>query len=138
MEFKRYRELPQDSVYIRETVFVKEQGFREEFDTVDDEAVHIVAYKNDKPVATCRYFFDEEKQKYKLGRMAVLKEERKNGVGRIIMEEAHRQLKEDGVKEIWLSAQERAKGFYEKVGYKCVGDMYLEENYPHYLMYKEL
>lgn len=138
MRFVKYNELPEDSVYIRETVFVQEQGFREEFDTVDDEAVHVVAYENDEPVATCRYFFDKEKQRYKLGRMAVIKSERGKNTGRLIMEETHRYLKEDGAKEVWLSAQERAKGFYEKVGYTCVGDMYLEENYPHYLMYKEL
>ncbi len=139
MEFKRFdKVLPEESVRIREKVFVVEQGFKEEFDTTDSEAVHIIAYKGDIPVATCRYFYDKENCRYKLGRMAVIKEERGKGTGRLIMEEAHKELKNDGAAEVWLSAQLRAKGFYERVGYICIGDVYMEEDYPHVLMCKEL
>ena len=36
MTIKTYNELPAEAAKIREEVFVREQGFREEFDTVDN------------------------------------------------------------------------------------------------------
>ena len=42
MIVKAFDKLPQDSKNIRETVFVDEQGFNEEFDTVDNRAIHFV------------------------------------------------------------------------------------------------
>ena len=43
-----------------------------------------------------------------------------------------------GAQKIELSAQEQAMGFYQKLGYQAVGDLYNDEHCPHMLMVKTL
>ena len=40
-----------------EAVFIKEQGFKDEFDEIDDFAKHVLLFDGDIPVGTCRFFF---------------------------------------------------------------------------------
>ena len=60
MTFRIYDNLCEDAKQIRTEVFVAEQGFETEFDDTDSKARHIVGYDGEKPVAVCRYFYDEE------------------------------------------------------------------------------
>ena len=46
METKIYDYLPAEGRAIREEVFLKEQGFEEEFDEIDARAMHVMAYEN--------------------------------------------------------------------------------------------
>ena len=43
-----------------------------------------------------------------------------------------------GYNKISMHARKNATGFYEKVGYKVVGDEFVEVTIPHYNMEKEL
>ena len=45
-----------DTICIRETVFVKEQCFVDEFDEKDNTSIHILIKENEKPVATARFY----------------------------------------------------------------------------------
>ena len=50
MKFRIYTAgLPEEAKKIRLEVFVKEQGFEEEFDSVDDTAAHIVLFDGKLP-----------------------------------------------------------------------------------------
>ncbi len=138
MEIKKYNGLCGDAMYIRETVFINEQGFCDEFDEIDKSAVHLVAYDEDKPVATCRFFWSDERNTYLLGRLAVLKEYRKNHLGSVIMTKAESLVRENNGVSIELHAQEQAIKFYEKQGYSVCSDMEYEEHCPHYWMRKKL
>ena len=81
IEIKAYDKLPEDSKSIREEVFVVEQGFTEEFDTVDNRAIHFVAYDDlGSQMGTCRIFTEESDKIYYLGRLAVLKKFRKMNI----------------------------------------------------------
>ena len=56
MKFEFYHGLPAQARKIREDVFVKEQGFLEEFDSDDTRAVHILAFvRRPQAIATCRF-----------------------------------------------------------------------------------
>ena len=135
--FKIYCTLPNDAKFIRETVFIKEQGFVNEFDEKDEVAKHIVLYNDEnKPIATCRYFPNKEGTVYFVGRIAVLKEFRQKSYGAVMLREVEQQIKNTDAKEIRLAAQVRAKGFYEKSGYSIVGSEFFEERCPHIWMYK--
>ncbi len=135
--FKTYCTLPDEAKFIRETVFVKEQGFVKEFDEKDTFAMHIVLYSSEnKPIAACRYFPDKDGMFYIVGRIAVLKEFRHKSYGAVMLREAERQIKNTGALEIRLAAQARAKGFYEKSGYSVMGKEFLEEYCPHIWMRK--
>lgn len=78
-----YDELCGDAMYIRKAVFMQEQGFHNEFDETDKISTHVVLYNTDgKPVATGRLFPDSDKpNSYIIGRVAVLKEFRRNSLG---------------------------------------------------------
>lgn len=134
-----YNELTDDEKYIRETVFVKEQGFKEEFDSIDNFSTHILVYgHNNKAIGCGRFYFDKEKNCFIIGRVAILKEYRKQGVGKFLIEKLIEEIKKKDAKVVYLSSQKRAVDFYENCGFKCEGDFFLEENYPHILMYKNL
>lgn len=131
--------LPDDSKRIREEVFVKEQGFNEEFDTVDYYAYHFVAYdKNGNAIGTCRIFTEDNSNVYYLGRLAVIKDERSNGVGRALICSAEQKARKLGADELQLHSQCRARIFYEKCGYTAYGDIELDEGCPHIWMKKVL
>lgn len=138
MEYKIFKELPDDAKLIRETVFVKEQGFKEEFDSVDLIATHIVIYNDGKPAAVGRYFNEGNSPTYHIGRVAVMKEYRGLGYGKDIMDIAEKHIKAEGGEKIEVSAQLQAKPFYKKCGYTAVGDIYYDEHCKHILMFKNI
>lgn len=135
---KLYTSLPKEAVFIRTTVFMEEQGFAEEFDAADETARHLVLYEDEKPAAVCRFFRDEEKQCYTVGRVAVLKEFRGRSLGSAVLHEAEEQVKRLNGKSVCLAAQVQARGFYEKQGYSARGPEFMEEFCPHVWMYKNL
>lgn len=137
MEIKLYQELPKDAQDIRTKVFIEEQGFQNEYDEMDHIAMHLVAYIDGRPAATCRFFWDKEKDAYILGRLAVLPKFRGSHLGAALMDEVQKQADALGGNAIWLHAQCRASAFYEKQGYQKLGEVELEQNCPHIWMYKQ-
>lgn len=139
MNYKKFNLLCNDAKMIRQSVFVDEQGFKNEFDEIDNKAFHIIIYIQNKPAATCRYFHDDlNKEIYHIGRVAVLKEFRGMALGRKIMEAAESEIRNSGGKEIVLSAQTRVKDFYAKLGYVQTGTEYYDEFCPHVNMHKNI
>ncbi|WP_295211251.1 GNAT family N-acetyltransferase [Ruminococcus sp.] len=125
-----------DAKLIRQAVFIDEQGFVNEFDDIDERAVHAVLYLGGFPVATGR-LFDIDGEAH-LGRIAVLKAYRGKELGRAIMEALEEYAAKAGYKSTNLSAQLRAQKFYEKLGYEAYGDIYHDEYCPHIAMKKAL
>ena len=91
---KSYDTLPQCAKDIRINVFIKEQGFQEEFDKLDGISDHLVTFDGDKPCATVRFY--EQDGIYYIGRLAVLKEYRSKHLGAKIVNEAEKIIKEKG------------------------------------------
>ena len=137
MELKLTRELNNDIIYLRTKVFMEEQGFENEFDKQDEDCYFVVAYDDGKPVGMCRFFSDDQIH-YHLGRVCVLKEYRKSGIGKCVVEEAKKHIQEFNGKEIVLSAQSRVKEFYAKLGYQAYGEEYYDEHCLHVDMKIEL
>lgn len=136
IDFKVTNTLSEDEKMIRETVFIEEQKFKIEFDDTDDIATHIVMYIDNNPVGCCRLF--KQDNEYHIGRIAVLKPYRGKGYGEKILLNAERVAKEKGADSISLSAQVRASGFYEKLGYKKHGEIYFDEYCEHIAMKKDI
>ncbi len=128
--------LPPQAMEVRQTVFVEEQGFRDEFDAIDAVAAHIVLFDEEMPVGVCRVFPDGEG--YVLGRLAVIKAYRNKHLGSRLVREAEHYVQSRGGKELRLHAQCRAASFYSKLGYTEFGEVGYEENCPHIWMKKEL
>lgn len=136
MEIKLFDKLPDEAKNIRITVFVEEQGFNEEFDSVDDIATHIVMYDSEEPIATCRFYIKDGS--YLLGRIAVIREYRGKQIGALLISKSEEEIKKRGGRKTVIHAQTRAKDFYLKQGYIDSGKNDTEEGCPHVWLFKNL
>ena len=137
ISFKIYDKLPLEAKEIRIVVFVKEQGFIDEFDESDNDAIHIVMFLNDIAIGTSRIIFSKEHDSYMIGRFTIIKEQRNKGFGTKLIEFTESEIiHRFGHIQIAVSAQERAIDFYKKMGYILTNETYLDQNYPHTLMIK--
>lgn len=127
-----------DAHIIRIKVFVNEQKVPEELemDNKDKEAYHIVIYYEERAVATGRLLL--ENNEYIIGRIAVIKKERKNGYGDLVVRILIRKAFDLGANRVIVHAQIRAMEFYEKIGFVVSGEEYIEDGtgIPHIDMVK--
>lgn len=132
-----YLSRERDIRYVRDQVFVIEQEIDrdEEFDDRDPLCIHSVVYENDQPIATGR--IDLEKGA-KIGRVAVLREYRRRGLGTLIMESLEELAIERAQERVWFHAQTYAIPFYEGLGYRVCSEEFEEANIPHVLMEKSI
>lgn len=116
---------------IRLRVFVKEQGVPKdiELDRDDRRAIHFLAVGAGRAIGTTRLVIRHGSAK--IGRMAVLKSHRGKGVGRKLLQRAIAAAEKAGAKRIYLHAQVAVIGFYEKLGFRCVGPVFEEGKIPH-------
>lgn len=124
-----------DSKEIRRKVFIEEQKVPEEleYDEYDISSMHLIAYEGEKAVATSRLAFVEGH--YKIGRVAVLKEERGKRYGDYVVRAMLGKAFEDGIEEVYVGAQIQARGFYETIGFKAINEeIYDEAGIPHVMM----
>ncbi len=122
--------------YIRETVFIKEQcvPVELEWDEFDPVCLHILAVDGDgQLVGTARLLPDGH-----IGRIAVLKEWRKQGVGSALLQWMIEEMKSSGRQQAMLNAQTDAVKFYEKFGFRVVGDRFMDAGIPHVQMHLAL
>ncbi len=128
IEVVSWQQAEQDLRAIRTPVFIKEQAVAPDFewDEIDQVAVHLLATQNNEPIACLRII-----DFHKIGRMAVLKEFRGNGLGATLLLEAVKICKAHGSKTVHLSAQTHAIGFYEKCGFKVTSAVYQDVHIAH-------
>ena len=96
---------------------------------MDKEAIHFLAFKDKKAVGCARAFVIQNRMQ--LGRMAVLKEYRGEGIGSALIEIAMTLAKLNQLSEIYISAQCHAIDFYKKFGFEVTSDIYLDVEIPH-------
>lgn len=154
MKVAIYETLTDSAREIRKNVFIDEQGFEEEYDEIDEVAVHFVLFEDEpssierssieqsaivqSAIATCRVFWNEEMNAYTLGRLAVIAKSRGKNIGSILVHEVEKYVRLRGGTEIVLHAQCRASEFYRKLGFAEFGEVQDEEGCPHIWMRKPL
>lgn len=124
---------------IRRAVFIEEQGIAEaeEWDDLDGQAIHLLAWQDSEAVGTARIFLDGSTGK--IGRVCVMPAARGTGLGRQLIKAAVDVLRSrHGVLQARLGAQVQAMGFYEKLGFAPVGEVYDDAGIPHQDMVRDL
>jgi predicted GNAT family N-acyltransferase len=116
---------------IRIRVFVREQGVPAEIELDDDDqhAIHFLATSGGRAVGTARLVMHGNDAK--IGRMAVLKKHRLKGIGAALLKRSIVAAKRRGAGKIFLHAQVPVIGFYEKMGFRCVGRVFDEAGVAH-------
>ena len=127
-----------EALELRRRVFYDEQGIRPEADRDgrDDKALHVIAFPGGALVGTCRVRVAGDVAM--LGRLAVERSDRGQGVGRAVLEAAERSARAAGARRMALHAQLPVQAFYEKSGYSPYGDVFMEEGIEHVAMEKRL
>jgi hypothetical protein len=118
---------------IRQIVFCHEQGVDPGLDQdgLDDSCVHALAYLDAEPIATGRIQGDGH-----IGRIAVMKDHRKIGVGSKVVLKLIEHAKGMGLGKVYLASQVSAVPFYRKLGFSEKGSVYVEANIDHINMEK--
>ncbi|MBV8622757.1 MAG: GNAT family N-acetyltransferase [Herbaspirillum sp.] len=117
---------------IRFEVFVDEQKVPAEIelDEMDALSVHAVAYDEaGQPLATGRLLPDGH-----IGRMAVRRAGRGQGVGGAVLQALIDAARQRGDREVILNAQTHAAPFYARYGFAREGEEFMEAGIPHITM----
>ncbi|WAC00989.1 GNAT family N-acetyltransferase [Lacinutrix neustonica] len=138
---KTFKELTIHELYdllqLRSEVFVVEQDcVYQDLDGKDEKALHVIGFKNKKIIAYTRLFKPGDYFKEaSIGRVVVAKNEREHKYGYDIMAASIETIKRHfKVSEIKISAQCYLKRFYNNLGFKELGETYLEDGIPHIAM----
>ena len=128
-----------DLIQLRVDVFCVEQNcVYQDLDGKDEKAIHVIGKKNHKIIAYARVFKPGDYFKEaSIGRVVVSKDERQHKYGYDIMKASIKTVK-DYFNEttIKLSAQIYLRKFYNNLGFKEIGEEYLEDGIPHIAMVK--
>jgi predicted GNAT family N-acyltransferase len=123
---------------IRRIVFIEEQHVPEEIEIDEDDAqaFHALALDGNEPVGCGRMVAHDGY--VKIGRMAVLRERRGEGIGESILGFLMERARQQGFARAVLHAQLTAEGFYLKNGYTPEGHVFEEAGIAHRRMFREL
>jgi ribosomal protein S18 acetylase RimI-like enzyme len=105
--------------------------------TYEAESWHWVAAELSQ-VWGCVVFHGESPDTGRLLQMAVDPTRQKTGVGRALVDRLERDVAAHGFRRVTLHARETALGFYQRLGYSCYGQPYIEVGLPHRHMHKAL
>ncbi|WP_274474973.1 GNAT family N-acetyltransferase [Mangrovimonas aestuarii] len=143
IHIKPFNELNTSELYdllqLRSEVFVVEQDcVYQDVDGKDQKALHILGYKNRNLVSYTRIFSSGDYfEQASIGRVVVKERERKYGYGYEIMKASIKAVENYfNTTQITISAQCYLKTFYNNLGFKEVGESYLEDGIPHIRMVK--
>jgi predicted GNAT family N-acyltransferase len=121
---------------LRFAIFVGEQNVPAgiELDDKDAACVHAIAYDEaGKAIGTGRLLPDGH-----IGRMAVVKEWRRRGIGAALLEALIEEARRRGHQEVVLSAQLQALEFYRVHGFVAEGKVYEDAGILHQQMRRAL
>ncbi len=119
---------------LRFEVFVDEQQVPPEIelDAEDATAVHIIAEENGEAIGCARVLRHGDSAH--IGRLAVKKSRRGQGIGASVCRYAIDICRKAGCKHIGLNSQLHAAGFYEKLGFRRHGRIFMEAGIEHIAM----
>ena len=107
-----------------------------ELDNEKDDLL-IAAFDEDEMLGCCTLTKADE-QTLRLRQMAVKNNLQGKGIGAAIILFGENLARDKGYKKITMHARNTAIGFYEKFGYKVIGEEFVEVQLPHHTMQKVL
>lgn len=116
---------------VRREVFIEEQGVPEamEWEAQDARCQWFVAQMGDEVIGTARLLPEG-----RIGRMAVRREFRGQGVGSALLRAVLVAARDAGLENVRLSAQTHAIPFYARHAFQPEGPEYLDAGIPHRTM----
>ena len=128
----------QDALAIRKAVFIDEQKVPQSWE-IEHEAgpIYFVGYLDAKPAVCARALLENENT-WHIQRVACLKEFRRQGLAKKLLQYIEHKAKENKLAYLTLGAQDQAQGFYLSLGYHVVGAGFLDAGINHHRMDKKI
>jgi len=104
---------------------------------VEKDDFHVAGYYEDR-LAACAVLHSCEDKKLKMRQVAVYESFQRRGIGQELIKETERVAIENGFNLMFCHARKTAVPFYQKLGYKIVGDEFEEIGLAHFKMEKKL
>lgn len=102
------------------------------------DQIHMGYYNENGVMTGCMILQDYGDGNAKMRQVAVAEVEQGKGIGKKMAAFFEVYARQHGFKKVVLHAREVACSFYDKLGYKRVGEEFEEVNIPHFKMEKEL
>jgi len=136
---KKFEDLSPYELYaviqLRNEIFVVEQNcVFQDADNKDQYCWHLMGYKGDKQLVAYTRLVPAgvSYKEPSIGRVVTAQTERGKGTGRLLMEESIKQSRIlFGEQIIRIGAQLYLKNFYNSLGFKETGEIYLEDGIQH-------
>ncbi len=136
---KAFKDLTVDEyfeiIHLRTAIFVVEQDCPyQEVDEKDRQSYHLYGRSEDGEIIAVTRILPPgvSYNEFSVGRVALKKEYRGKGIADELMKETFKFIESEfGKQAIRISAQEYLLNYYNKHGFKQVGEMYLEDDIPH-------
>jgi len=134
-----------DLIKIRTEVFMQEQqvSAADEWDGLDEQAIHFLALSTHGDAIGCARLIIEKAHDtsakeplYHIGRVAILKSFRNQGIGHQLMQSVITYCKKKASgNSIYLHAQTERRHFYETLGFIAQGNEFMDAGIPHISMH---
>jgi ribosomal protein S18 acetylase RimI-like enzyme len=106
--------------------------------TKEKDQLHFGLFEPPHQLVACAIAVRLSPNEAKIRQMAVSPSHQRRGLGRKIMKAVEKNLRARGYTSLELDARSSAVRFYEKLGYRVVGEGFMEVTVPHFRMAKEV
>jgi predicted GNAT family N-acyltransferase len=104
----------------------------------EEKQTHLVALDDAGAVVACVLLVIPGDGTAHIRQMAVDESQRGRGIGAGLIGYAEQTARGLGIRRVTMHARVYARGFYERLGYRAVGDVFTEVTIPHIEMVKDL
>lgn len=98
----------------------------------DPTTLHLAALDGGGTVVGVASFIDQGDGVWQLRGMGVQPGRQGGGIGRLLLDEGLRRLRAAGARHLWANGRDVAQPFYERAGFRVVGDGYEMVGVPHH------
>lgn len=107
------------------------------------DSFHLGLFIKGELVCTASFFATrnllfEASIQYQLRGMATHPDHRNKNAGKFLLEEGIRMLKKKNAELLWCNGRLVATSFYERLGFRLIGEEFLSVEIPHKIMYLEM
>ena len=128
----------EDALSIRHEVFITEQNVPFECEIEGEEGKYYFVGYVGTTAAVCARAFMESHRIWHVKRVACRKEYRGKHLASELMRFIEEKASDSRIKQKTHNAQDQAAPFYERLGFKTIGEGFLEAGIPHHRMDKEI
>ncbi|EEU21384.1 GNAT family N-acetyltransferase [Lactobacillus mulieris] len=130
--------LYQQILDLRKEVFIKEQHVPANLELKDEQGPIYYGGLINNNLVCCARVKEEHDKTWHIQRVATKATFRGQGLNSQLIKRIENDAQAKGISTLILGAQDQAQGFYLKLGFKVVGDAFIDAGISHHMMQKKI